>query len=137
MPRQRRATYRLQLNPAFGFAAAESRLGYFAKLGISHLYLSPITQAAKGSAHGYDLTNPTAISEDLGGAGAFRSLSRRAAELDIGLLIDLVINHMAADPERNLWWRDVLEHGQASAYASFFDIDWEVSTAGNLSYRRF
>jgi (1->4)-alpha-D-glucan 1-alpha-D-glucosylmutase len=137
MPRQRRATYRLQLNPAFGFVAAESRLGYFAKLGVSHLYLSPITQAAKGSTHGYDLTDPTVISDDLGGADAFRSLSRRAAELDIGLLIDIVTNHMAADAERNLWWRDVLERGRASSYASFFDIDWEVSTAGDLSYRRF
>jgi (1->4)-alpha-D-glucan 1-alpha-D-glucosylmutase len=137
MPRERRATYRLQLNPDFGFAAAESRLEYFAELGVSHVYLSPITQATQGSTHGYDLTDPTVISEELGGAGAFRSLSQRASHFNLGLIIDLVTNHMAADAERNFWWRDVLERGQSSSYADFFDIDWEVSTSERLSYRRF
>jgi len=137
VPRERRATYRLQLNPDLGFAAVEKRLGYFHDLGVSHLYLSPITQATQGSTHGYDLTDPTVVSDELGGAAALRSLSLHAAELDIGLLVDLVINHMAADPERNLWWRGVLEHGRASPYADFFDIDWEVSTPNRLSYRRF
>jgi (1->4)-alpha-D-glucan 1-alpha-D-glucosylmutase len=120
-----RATLRLQLRAAFDFDAARDILPYCAKLGISHLYLSPVTQARPGSPHGYDVIDPTRVNDELGGQAALQRLARRASELDIGLIADIVPNHMAADP-RNPWWHDVLKRGRQSPHASTFDVNWET-----------
>jgi (1->4)-alpha-D-glucan 1-alpha-D-glucosylmutase len=90
-----RATYRLQLTPAFGFAAAEALVPYLRALGISHLYLSPSFQAREGSTHGYDVVDPTRISEALGGETAFRALAAGARAAGMGIQLDIVPHHMA------------------------------------------
>lgn len=129
--------YRLQLNSQFTFAMVEKLLPYFKALYITDLYLSPILQAESLSTHGYNVIDPTCINRDLGGLDAFKSLSRAAKAHAIGLILDIVPNHMAATKE-NLYWMDVLEKGQASSYKYLFDIDWQASKALNhLVYRRF
>ena len=111
-----RATYRLQLTPEFGFAAARARIPYLRDLGISHLYLSPSLQARAGSTHGYDVVDPTRISDDLGGEAAFRALADAAHEAGLGIVLDLVPNHMATD-DANRFWAD------PELRERFFDID--------------
>jgi (1->4)-alpha-D-glucan 1-alpha-D-glucosylmutase len=111
-----RATYRLQLTPDFGFAAAQARIPYLRDLGISHLYLSPSLQARAGSTHGYDVVDPTRISDDLGGEAAFRALADAAHAAGLGVVLDLVPNHMATD-DANRFWTDPALREQ------FFDID--------------
>ncbi|MBY6349800.1 malto-oligosyltrehalose synthase [Rhodococcoides corynebacterioides] len=126
------STYRLQLRgDRFGFADAEALVPYLAGLGISHLYLSPILTAADGSTHGYDVTDPTTVSAALGGREAFESLSAAARSHGLGVVVDIVPNHLgvATARENPSWW-DVLRHGRASAYAHVFDIDW---TAGRIA----
>jgi (1->4)-alpha-D-glucan 1-alpha-D-glucosylmutase len=121
-----RCTYRLQLTPAFGFRSArEIAVPYVAELGASHLYLSPSLQARHGSLHGYDVTDPTRISDDLGGEAEFRSLCAAAHDAGLGILLDIVPNHMATSDE-NPFWQD--EHLRAK----FFD--WDPATGW---YRRF
>lgn len=117
------ATYRLQLTKAFGFAQAAECVPYLAELGISHLYLSPITTARRGSTHGYDVTDPTRLNPELGGDAGFEALSAACRALNIGIIVDFVPNHMAASAE-NPWWWDVLRNGRGSDFAGFFDIDW-------------
>ncbi|MET9364820.1 malto-oligosyltrehalose synthase [Streptomyces sp. NPDC006632] len=118
------ATYRLQLQPAFPFAAAEEALPYLAGLGVSHLHLSPILEAVPGSTHGYDVTDHTTVRQELGGESGLRRLSARARESGLGLILDIVPNHMSASAHHNrpLW--DVLRAGPSSPYAPWFDIDW-------------
>jgi (1->4)-alpha-D-glucan 1-alpha-D-glucosylmutase len=111
-----RGTYRLQLNADFGFAAAGSLIPYLRDLGISHLYLSPSLQARPGSTHGYDVVDPSRLSEALGGFAEFERLSRAARDTGMGLLLDVVPNHMAAD-EANRFWAD------PTLRERFFDID--------------
>ncbi|MGE2719923.1 malto-oligosyltrehalose synthase [Mycolicibacterium celeriflavum] len=122
------STYRLQMRgDAFTFADAENLLDYFAALGVSHLYLSPILTAAEGSTHGYDVTDPTTVSAELGGAEGFERLSRAARDKGIGLVVDIVPNHVGVEkPRQNAWWWDVLKHGRDSSFSSFFDIDWDL-----------
>lgn len=120
-----RATLRLQLHRGFTFSDAQAQLDYYAALGVSHLYLSPISCARPGSTHGYDVTDVQRINPELGGAEGFHALAHAARRHGLGLILDIVPNHMAACPVHNAWWRDVLQHGEHSAYASFFDIDWE------------
>ncbi|WP_326542516.1 malto-oligosyltrehalose synthase [Pseudorhodoferax sp.] len=120
-----RATYRLQLHKDFDFAAAQAILPYLQALGVSHVYCSPITRARPGSMHGYDVADPREISPELGGREAFERFALAARALDLQLLLDIVPNHMGVIGGDNPWWSDVLEHGQASAYAGFFDIDWQ------------
>jgi (1->4)-alpha-D-glucan 1-alpha-D-glucosylmutase len=120
------ATYRVQFNANFRFADAEKLVPYLQALGISHLYASPLLQARRGSLHGYDVTDPTRLSSDLGSEDDFARLTERMHQHAIGLLLDIVPNHMAASQE-NRWWMDVLEHGEDSEYASYFDIDWQSS----------
>ncbi len=118
---------------AFTFADAESQLDYFAALGISHLYLSPILTAAEGSTHGYDVTDPTTVSAALGGPEGLARLSAAARERGMGLIVDIVPNHLGVEqPEQNHWWRDVLEHGRSSDYANYFDIDWDLDPDGRI-----
>jgi (1->4)-alpha-D-glucan 1-alpha-D-glucosylmutase len=116
-----RATYRLQLHAGFPLRAAAQLLPYLARLGVSHVYLSPCLQAVPGSSHGYDLIDPTRISDDLGGEEAWRSFQTEARAHGLGILLDIVPNHMSAS-EHNPWWEDVLAHGPASRYLGYFDI---------------
>jgi (1->4)-alpha-D-glucan 1-alpha-D-glucosylmutase len=120
------STYRLQLQPGFGFADAAASAGYLAELGVSHVYLSPILQATPGSRHGYDVVDHTRISADLGGETAFRDMVRRFRIAGLGVIVDIVPNHMAIPvPEslnRPLW--SVLRDGPDSEFASWFDVDW-------------
>ncbi|MGV0734213.1 malto-oligosyltrehalose synthase [Mycolicibacter sinensis] len=131
-PRPVLSTYRLQLRGpdsgfAFTFADAERLLDYFYDLGVSHLYLSPVMTAVRGSAHGYDVVDPTTVSAELGGAQGLARLSAAAHARGIGLVVDIVPNHVGvARPEQNRWWWDVLKHGRSSPYSVFFDIDWEL-----------
>jgi (1->4)-alpha-D-glucan 1-alpha-D-glucosylmutase len=126
------STYRLQLRGAasgwsFTFDDAEKLIDYLDELGVSHVYLSPITTAMRGSAHGYDVADPTTVSAELGGADGLARLSAAVRARGMGLVVDIVPNHVGIDkPEQNPWWWDVLQHGRSSAYAEFFDIDWEL-----------
>lgn len=120
-----RCTYRLQLNTELGFADAAEWVPYLARLGVSHLYLSPILQAAPGSTHGYDVTDHAHLSADLGGPGDYQNLCAVLAEHGMSQVLDVVPNHMATGAD-NAWWWDVLENGAASRWAHVFDIDWEA-----------
>jgi (1->4)-alpha-D-glucan 1-alpha-D-glucosylmutase len=119
-----RATMRLQLHRGFTFADAGALAPYFAALGISHIYASPIMTARRGSMHGYDTVDATRINPELGGEDAFRQFVGALRRHELGLIVDIVPNHMAAGSE-NAWWMEVLRHGRGSAYARYFDIDWE------------
>jgi (1->4)-alpha-D-glucan 1-alpha-D-glucosylmutase len=119
------STYRVQLSGRFGFAAARGVVGYLADLGVSHLYVSPILRARAGSPHGYDLVDPTQVAPELGGEAGLRALVAALREHGMGLVVDLVPNHMAASHE-NPWWVETLRHGPSSPSAKVFDIDWEA-----------
>jgi (1->4)-alpha-D-glucan 1-alpha-D-glucosylmutase len=119
------ATYRLQLQPGFGFDEAAAVTGYLAELGVSHVYLSPCLQAARGSTSGYDVTDHSRLSDALGGKDAYQRLAGRLSDAGLGQLLDIVPNHMALAGRANAWWWDVLENGPSSRYASYFDIDWD------------
>jgi (1->4)-alpha-D-glucan 1-alpha-D-glucosylmutase len=119
-----RATYRFQFHKGFTFADAEALVPYLDRLGISHVYASPITTAVPGSTHGYDVIDPTRINPELGGEEAFRSLVAVLKARAMGTIIDIVPNHMGVAGSHNAWWNNVLAKGQASSFARFFDIDW-------------
>jgi (1->4)-alpha-D-glucan 1-alpha-D-glucosylmutase len=123
-----RATMRLQFNSDFTFADARSVTSYLASLGISHVYASPIMTARRGSMHGYDIVDPTQISPVLGGEHEFILLIEELRRYDLGVIVDIVPNHMAIGHE-NAWWMDVLAKGRESRYAKYFDIDWNSPTA--------
>ncbi|MGP4053379.1 malto-oligosyltrehalose synthase [Mycobacterium sp. 4D054] len=132
------STYRLQMRgpasgEAFTFAEAENLVDYLADLGVSHLYLSPILTAGEGSTHGYDVTDPTTISAELGGAEGFERLVQRARAAGLGVVVDIVPNHVGVEvPEQNAWWWDLLTHGRESQYSSYFDIDWTLDPDGRI-----
>lgn len=117
------ATYRLQFNKDFTFQNAAKIVEYLSDLGITHVYASPILTARRGSGHGYDVTDPTRLNPELGTEADFLAFREKLRERGMGLLLDIVPNHMSASSE-NAWWMDVLENGPESAYASYFDIDW-------------
>lgn len=119
-----RATYRLQFHKDFTFDDALAILPYLQELGISHVYCSPLTRANPGSLHGYDVVAPGEINPELGGRAGFDRFANAVRERGMGVLLDLVPNHMGIGPD-NPWWMDVLENGPASAWARFFDIDWQ------------
>jgi len=118
------ATYRVQFNSNFRFADAEALVPYLHDLGITDLYASPRFKARKGSSHGYDVADPLRVNSELGTEEEFDRLATKLRQFGMGLLLDIVPNHMAASPE-NPWWMDVLENGRESRYARFFDIDWQ------------
>lgn len=118
------ATYRLQLQPDFPFPAAEKAVPYLAALGVSHLHLSPVLEAVPGSRHGYDVVDHSRVRQELGGEEGLRSLAAAAREHGLGLVLDIVPNHMAAAPRHNRQLWEVLREGRASPYARWFDIDW-------------
>jgi (1->4)-alpha-D-glucan 1-alpha-D-glucosylmutase len=117
------ATYRIQFNLNFRFRDAEELVPYLHALGITHLYASPRFRARKGSLHGYDVADASRVNSELGTEEEFQSLVNRLHNYGMGLLLDIVPNHMAAS-EENPWWMDLLENGQQSEFASYFDIDW-------------
>ena len=142
------ATYRLQFRNGMTFDRAVEIVPYLKRLGVSHLYASPIFAATTGSTHGYDVTDHNLIDPAIGGREGFERLSEALRREGLGLILDIVPNHMAASLE-NPWWRSVIEWGQASPYADHFDIDWrerltlpilgkpyeEVLAAGELTAR--
>ncbi|HLG86672.1 MAG TPA: malto-oligosyltrehalose synthase [Alphaproteobacteria bacterium] len=122
-----RATYRLQFNAGFTFAHAERLVDYFAALGVSHIYASPIFRARPGSSHGYDITDYDMINPEIGTKESFDRLVAKLREAGIGVVLDFVPNHMGIGKADNDWWLDVLEWGLSSPYANYFDIDWRSS----------
>lgn len=124
-----RATYRLQFNKDFTFDHATRLLPYLARLGVSHVYCSPILRARPGSMHGYDIVVHDEINPELGGAEGFERFTLALREHGMGQLLDMVPNHMGVLGADNAWWMDVLENGPASAYSQYFDIDWHPINA--------
>jgi malto-oligosyltrehalose synthase len=120
-----RATYRLQLNRDFTFAQATAIVPYLSGLGISHCYISPCLKARPGSLHGYDIVDHNSFNPEIGTAEEFDRFVAVLHEHGMGLILDIVPNHMGVMGSDNTWWLDVLENGEASIYASFFDIDWQ------------
>ena len=122
------ATYRIQLNPAFGFQAAQTVISYLADLGMSDLYASPIFKAVKGSLHGYDVVDPNHLNPELGGPSDLEGLAEELKMYNMGWIQDIVPNHMAIDSENRLLM-DILENGSSSRYFQFFDVDWDYPAA--------
>ena len=118
------ATYRLQLNRDFTFAQATAIVPYLSALGISHCYVSPCLKARAGSMHGYDIVDHDSLNPEIGSPEDFDRLVTTLDEHGMGLILDIVPNHMGVMGSDNSWWLDVLENGESSVYASFFDIDW-------------
>ncbi|VVN93034.1 malto-oligosyltrehalose synthase [Pseudomonas fluorescens] len=119
-----RATVRLQFHRGFTLDDAVPLLPYFARLGISHVYASPLLSARAGSMHGYDVVDPTTVNPELGGEAALRRLVDALRQQHMGLILDVVSNHMAVGGADNPWWLDLLEWGRRSPYGEFFDIQW-------------
>ena len=118
------ATYRLQLNRDFTFAQATAIVPYLSALGISHCYVSPCLKARAGSMHGYDIVDHDSLNPEIGSPEDFDRLVATLHEHGMGLILDIVPNHMGVMGSDNSWWLDVLENGESSVYAGFFDIDW-------------
>lgn len=123
------ATYRLQFTNKFPFADAEAIIPYLHKLGISHIYASPVFEARPGSQSGYDTCDFSRISPELGGEEAFNSLVKALHRHGMGIIIDFVPNHMSAHPQWNRWWRNVLANGPSSPVSEYFDVDWNPVNA--------
>jgi (1->4)-alpha-D-glucan 1-alpha-D-glucosylmutase len=119
-----RSTLRLQLHRGFTFDDAAAHVDYFAALGVSHLYASPITAAQPGSTHGYDTVDYARVNPELGGEAALVRLVDRLRAHQMGLVVDIVPNHMGVGGPHNAWWLDILEWGRHSAYGRHFDVDW-------------
>jgi (1->4)-alpha-D-glucan 1-alpha-D-glucosylmutase len=126
------ATYRVQMRAEFGFDDAAAIAGYLSDLGVTHLYSSPYLQAGKGSTHGYDVLDHSRPNAELGGSAAHARLCEALGQAGLGQILDIVPNHMSiASPQQNKWWWDVLENGQSSRYAGYFDVDWKPIEARN------
>ena len=124
---QIRATYRLQFHRGFTFRDATELIPYLSKLGISHIYASPVMEARPGSTHGYDIINHNRLNPELGGDEEFRELVDALHRHGMGLILDIVPNHMAVGGCDNAWWLDVLEWGRDSPFAEYFDINWDAT----------
>jgi (1->4)-alpha-D-glucan 1-alpha-D-glucosylmutase len=125
------STYRIQFSWQFDFAAAQQRAGYLNRLGISDIYASPIFESGHKSSHGYDVVNPNHINPELGSIEDFKWLVREVQRYDMGLLLDIVPNHMAIS-RRNHLWMELLENGPGSPAADYFDVDWESCGDGKI-----
>jgi (1->4)-alpha-D-glucan 1-alpha-D-glucosylmutase len=119
------ATYRLQFHKDFTFAHATEILPYLSKLGVSHIYASPILKARPGSTHGYDTVDPTQINPELGGQEGFERFAAAVADHGMKILLDIVPNHMGVGGSENEWWLSLLEWGEMSPVADTYDVDWE------------
>ena len=122
-----RASYRLQLNKDFTFADVEHIARYLGRLGVSHAYLSPILKARAGSTHGYDTVDHSLINPELGALDDFRRMARLLKEEGVGIILDIVPNHMGVGGADNPYWLDLLEWGRDSRYADWFDVNWSPS----------
>jgi (1->4)-alpha-D-glucan 1-alpha-D-glucosylmutase len=118
------ATYRLQFNSQLTFEQAAVLVDYLYDLGVSDCYASPLLMARGGSSHGYDITDHSKLNPEIGSEGEFAEFARRLVRRGMGLILDVVPNHMSVAGSSNRWWNDVLENGPSSPYAQFFDIDW-------------
>jgi (1->4)-alpha-D-glucan 1-alpha-D-glucosylmutase len=118
----------VQFGSHFGFVDARRLIPYLEQIGITDCYASPLLKAAAGSSHGYDIVDHSALNHELGTDQDFDAFACELRARGMGLILDFVPNHMGLDPSANLWWRNVLQHGQASPYADFFDIDWDPIT---------
>ncbi len=118
------ATVRLQFHKGFTLDDAVPLVPYFKQLGISHIYASPLLKARAGSMHGYDVVDPSCINPELGGEAALERLVTKLREHNMGLVVDIVCNHMAVGKDDNPWWQQVLQWGLKSPYARYFDIQW-------------
>lgn len=125
-----RATYRLQLHKEFRFDDVARLAPYLGALGVSHAYLSPILMARAGSMHGYDTVDHLRINPELGTIDDFRAMAAALRRSGVGIILDIVPNHMGIGGHQNPYWLDVLERGQASRYAEWFDIDWAPAAPG-------
>ncbi|HWF64034.1 MAG TPA: malto-oligosyltrehalose synthase [Rhizomicrobium sp.] len=132
-----RATYRLQFHKGFTFSDAAEWAEYFAALGVSHIYSSPILTARAGSRHGYDVVDHAHINPELGGEEGFRAFASTLKQHGIGIILDIVPNHVAVGGAHNPWWLDLLEKGRASRYADYFDIDWDAPGLENKVFAPF
>jgi (1->4)-alpha-D-glucan 1-alpha-D-glucosylmutase len=119
------ATYRLQLHKGYRFADAIALVPYLAELGVSHIYASPFLRARPGSMHGYDVVDHGALNPEIGAEADLDRFIQALRRHGMGLVLDVVPNHMGVLHGDNPWWQDVLEKGRASPYAKFFDIDWQ------------
>jgi (1->4)-alpha-D-glucan 1-alpha-D-glucosylmutase len=124
-----RATYRLQFHKGFPFPAGRDLAGYLAELGVSHVYSSPILTARAGSPHGYDVVRYDSVNPELGGEEGFREMAAALREHGVGIILDIVPNHVAVGGGDNPMWLDLLKHGRESRYASWFDVDFETPDA--------
>src|ERR1700739_2601756 len=116
------STYRVQMHKAFSFADAQNIVGYLKRLGVGDFYSSPIFEARPGSMHGYDLTRHDRLNPELSGEEGFAGFSAELQRQGLGLLLDIVPNHMGVGND-SIWWQDVLQNGHASQYSEYFDID--------------
>lgn len=123
-PQHPLSTLRLQFHKGFTFADALEHVGYFSSLGVSHIYASPIFTARPNSSHGYDIVDPTQINPELGGRKGLARLVEALRHAHMGLIVDIVPNHMGVGGADNPWWQHVFEWGRHSPYAMWFDIDW-------------
>jgi (1->4)-alpha-D-glucan 1-alpha-D-glucosylmutase len=120
------STYRLQIRRSFTLQDAAALTGYLRDLGVDWVYLSPILTSEEGSDHGYDVTDPSTVDASRGGAEGLAALSKAAREAGLGVLVDIVPNHMGvASPPQNAWWWSLLKEGKSSRYAEAFDVDWD------------
>jgi (1->4)-alpha-D-glucan 1-alpha-D-glucosylmutase len=127
MTRVPTSTYRLQINARFTLVDAAETLPYLHDLGVDWVYLSPLLRAEPGSDHGYDVVDPSVVDPERGGADGLAALAAEAHRLEMGLLVDIVPNHMGvATPRENAWWWDLLARGRGSPYADAFDVDWDA-----------
>ncbi len=124
MTRPRHATYRLQLGPSLGFDEVAALAPYLSTLGVSDAYLSPCFRCGRGSSHGYDVTDHNAFNPEVGSETTFERMAETLAERQLGVILDIVPNHMGIAGDANPWWFDVLENGPISPRAAFFDINW-------------
>ena len=118
------ATYRLQLSHQLRFKEVQDLVDYFHEMGISHLYFSPILKAKSGSTHGYDVTDSTQLNPEIGTTQEFEDLVKLLRSKSIGILLDIVPNHMYIGNNENPWWNSILEKGELSPFSNYFDIDW-------------
>ena len=119
------STYRLQFNNTFHFEDARRLIPYLSRMGVTHVYSSPILKARAGSQHGYDIIDHNQLNPEIGSEQEFRQFAAELKARGMGLLLDTVPNHMGVGYGDNPWWQDVLQNGRTSAYADFFDIDWD------------
>jgi (1->4)-alpha-D-glucan 1-alpha-D-glucosylmutase len=125
LPRIPVSTYRLQFNSQFRFSDARKIIYYLHLIGITDIYSSPYFKARKGSIHGYDIVDPAVLNPEIGTDEEYNELIRELRKYGMGQILDIVPNHMCIESKDNTWWMDVLENGQGSFFADFFDIDWE------------